>query len=761
MEEPPQNSNTLTQKDREFLVNSLGKTPLLAKLSKADLGVLAEELEKKTFMVDEVIFQEGDAGDGFYVIMSGSCIVTKKSAGEGKDAADIKLATLSGGDYFGEGALVNEAPRGATITCSKRMMVAFWNIATFKRLKKERLKGIRFVQRKAISAEMVQSLADEVDEKKLEKSDEQRRMIYNTIKKNDLFRNLSSEHMRDVIAKMHQLDVKKGTTVITQGENGYKVYVVEKGSFSVYIDNPGGRVRVATRSSGTLFGELALLFNAPRAATVVADTDSILWAIDRFTFRNILKNVSEAATRTNLEFLKKVKILQALTGAERKKIAEALEEKIFPAGSKVVVEGDQGDCMYIVKSGSLQTFKKGEEGSVSEYGPGGFFGEKALLDDKSKGLRAATVVAEKESVLLQLDRNAVFSLLGPIHEELKDRSSEYSQAEKKAKAATAKWKRVSWSLKELKAGKVLGKGSFGIVKIVTAPDGETYALKGVSKKQVVMDGQQPHIVSEKKVMQRLDHPFLVKLFGTYNDKSSIYFLLELCQGGELFTILRSKTRFNLTTAKFYAASVVSMFEYLHSFNIIYRDLKPENLLIDSKGWLKMTDFGFAKEINGATYTLCGTPDYLAPEILTGKGHGKGVDWWCLGILIYEMLASFPPFYDDNPQRTYAKIMYKKVAFPPNTFTIEGKDLIRKLLDKKAHMRLGVTKGEAKTIKLHPFFKGFSFDDLLNKRMRCPIVPHVKHKGDVSAFEDYGRGADLVDEFIPPRGYDASWEREFE
>ncbi|GAB5371423.1 hypothetical protein AAMO2058_001578600 [Amorphochlora amoebiformis] len=677
--------------------------------------------------------------------MSGSCDV--KKANEGKE--DSILARLGEGDYFGETALINEAPRGASIQCVDKMEVAFWTTAKFKKLKKERLKGIRFVQRKAISAEMISNIADEVDESKREKTEGQRKLILGVVKQNDLFRNLSSEHMRKVIEKMHSMEIKAETKVITQGEAGLMVYVVESGEFDIYVENkkkgsPGKLV--GTLGKGKLFGELALLFNAPRAATVIAKTNALCWVIDRFTFRNVLKDVSEAETKTNTEFLKRVEILKALTQMERKKIAEAMEEKQFNTGDDVVKQGDAGDCMYIVKSGNLQITIDGQMQSKT-YGPGEFFGEKALMDDKAKGVRAATITCSSDSILLALDRNAVFGLLGPIHEELKESSSQYTlpaQESKEIKLPKSTYTPVKWKLADFTSGRVLGKGSFGVVKIVTAPDGETYALKGVSKKQVVLDGQQPHIVSEKKVMQRLNHPLLVKLFGAYNDDRCVYFLLELCQGGELFTILRSKTRFNLKTSTFYAASVVSMFEYLHGMNIVYRDLKPENLLIDTKGYLKMTDFGFAKEIHGKTYTLCGTPDYLAPEVLTGNGHGKGADWWCLGILIYEMLASFPPFYDDDTQRTYAKILYKRVAFPSNTFSAEGKDLVRRLLEKKQHLRLGVVRGGATNIKKHAFFSGFDFAALESKKLQPPIIPAIKDKNDVSAFEDYGSGL-VIDE----------------
>jgi protein kinase A len=218
--------------------------------------------------------------------------------------------------------------------------------------------------------------------------------------------------------------------------------------------------------------------------------------------------------------------------------------------------------------------------------------------------------------------------------------------------------------KDLKVIGTLGKGSFGHVQLVKhKKSGMTYALKSVSKAQIVETCQQSHIISEKQTMAKLNSPFLIRLYATYKDKNQLYFLLEPSLGGELFTVLRKRKLFSDSVAAFYAASVVLGFEYMHSLDIVYRDLKPENLLLDKNGHLKITDFGFAKVLKGRTWTLCGTPDYLAPEIVQMRGHGKGVDWWTLGILIFEMLASYPPFFDEDPMKTYSKILHNTPKFP--------------------------------------------------------------------------------------------------
>ncbi|CAK7207358.1 cAMP-dependent protein kinase catalytic subunit [Sporothrix eucalyptigena] len=295
-----------------------------------------------------------------------------------------------------------------------------------------------------------------------------------------------------------------------------------------------------------------------------------------------------------------------------------------------------------------------------------------------------------------------------------------------------------YSLADFNILRTLGTGSFGRVHLVQSRHNQRfYAVKVLKKAQVVRMKQVEHTNDERRMLAEVKNPFLITLWGTFQDARSLYMVMDFVEGGELFSLLRKSARFPNPVAKFYAAEVTLALEYLHSRNIIYRDLKPENLLLDHHGHLKITDFGFAKRVPDKTWTLCGTPDYLAPEVVSNKGYNKSVDWWSLGILIYEMLCGYTPFWDSgSPMKIYENILKGKVKYPAYMHP-DAQDLLERLITPDLTKRLGNLYGGPEDVKKHAWFSEVTWDRLARKDIDAPYTPPVKvGAGDASQFDRY-------------------------
>lgn len=585
--------------------------------------------------------------------------------------------------------------------------------------------------------------------KNIPKSDDVRKIIQTSVNGNILFKGLRADEKQECVNAFYKVELNEGDEATTQGDVGDNFFVVESGDLAIFVSvQPGAApANYGTLSSGDSFGELSLMYNTPRAATIRATSKCVLWAIDRQDFRNIHLHHKMLRKDQFEKYLRQVPTLSHLTPQEISRLADAVEEEEFEKGTVIIREGEIGETFYIIVNGEVK-YSKREEGEVGIGSSGSYFGHKALLTDEK---RAATVTATTKVSCLTMGRDDFVTLLGSLQDIAKRGNSE--EDESKVEEAKVEEndenkyiKRILFEDLQLEFPRngrpgsereiILGQGAFGKVQIVkNKSSGETYALKCLNKSQIVESSLQVHVVNERKVMMMIDHPFLLKLYNSYWDESYVYLLLELCLGGELFTVLRRAGRFSEKASRFYVATVLQAFDHLHSKNIVYRDLKPENLMLDNQGYIKVVDFGLAKVVQDRTWTLCGTPDYLAPEIILSKGHDKAVDYWALGVLTFELTAGVVPFFADDPLDVYQLVLDGEIKFPVH-FTRPLSDLIRKLLNPSASKRLGNTKDGTQGIIKHRFFSGFDWEGLYNRTLVPPIQPKVASPEDTSNFDEY-------------------------
>lgn len=279
----------------------------------------------------------------------------------------------------------------------------------------------------------------------------------------------------------------------------------------------------------------------------------------------------------------------------------------------------------------------------------------------------------------------------------------------------------------------LGTGTFGRVFLMQVRNSDILlAVKKVSKAHVFRQSQQERIIRERDYLRAVDCPFIVYLHGTYSDKRHVYFFLEYLPGGELFTRIYKTKGLKVAASRFYTAEIVLALEFLHNMQIIYRDLKPENVLIDQNGHIRLVDFGFALQITDKAYSVCGTSEYMAPEIVQGVGHSYPVDWWSCGVLLYEMLMARTPFAASDRYTTFQRILTESVSFPWSFHARSASSFIKALLQKDPNVRLG-TRGGATAIKNDPFFFGFDFKACAAMQLTPPWLPKMRTSDDTSHF----------------------------
>jgi serine/threonine protein kinase len=292
------------------------------------------------------------------------------------------------------------------------------------------------------------------------------------------------------------------------------------------------------------------------------------------------------------------------------------------------------------------------------------------------------------------------------------------------------------SLAEFEILKVLGSGAYGKVRMVRLkPTGQIFAMKSLSKRRLADYGLIENTLAERNILMSANHPFLVSARYSFQTDTKVFMIMDYIQGGELLERLKADSRFSEDRTRLYTAELVLAIEYLHSINLVHRDLKPENVLFDEKGHCRLTDFGLAKSDMGGddtTTTFCGTPEYMAPEMVQRKPYTNAVDWWSLGILVFEMLVGYPPFADPNLPKMYRMIVHAELVFPRDISEV-AKSFVLAMCQKDPADRLGSGPKGTAEIREHPFFQSIDWGKVLAMALPMPWVPPKEAKTDASQF----------------------------
>lgn len=709
-----------SEEARQVLSDALRKHFLFAQLTPADLSACVDVMGAITAAEGEPIVVQGERGSRFFVVEEG--LVEAFVNGE-------KVCEYGPSGSFGELALMYNCERAATVRAVTASRLWTMDLSTFRR-----------------------SLATTASSQIVSRCEFLRKVPF--------LAELTNEQVTKLADALEERTFMRDEYIIRQGQQGEEFFLIESGTVSCTQAKSATdptEMSLLTLGAGEYFGEMALMLDEPRAANCISKSAKVkCLSLDRSRFFQLLGPIQTVLQNNmRLRILKGVPLLSKLTKDELCRVADALCVQSFEDGDYIIRQGEEGTRFFIINEGEVRCSCNmpgtDEELEIMRLGKSDFFGERALLKNEP---RAANVVGVGYVDCLVLERSDFVDLLGPLQSILGREAEKRGQVGEMI-IGPSKSKGPAINLADLIKVKTLGTGTFGRVKLVQhKKTKQVFAMKCMQKAHIAKSHQSRNIMNEKNILMACDHAFILDLLCTYNTTNELLMLTELLLGGELWSYIYERHApipksslggFPLSVAAFFCGCVILPLQYLHQLSVAYRDLKPENLLLGQDGYLKMIDFGFAKRIpfkkddtvQTKSFTLCGTPDYLAPELVLSRGHDKAVDYWALGCFLYELLCGRTPFTDPRQAEIFKKAIRSErfLVFPPG-FPASAADLIRRLLTPNATFRLGNLSGGMQDILGHPMFveAGLDWGELALKRMPPPHKPKVRSAVDTSNFE---------------------------
>lgn len=685
----------LATKGNAKAIAFFGSDAHFSALAPEDHKLLASACTTQRFSDGQEILREGEVGDWLFIVISGKVL----QAVSGRDADHLGSCPIIGsaGLVYGK-RQVSSARAIGSVVC----------LALAKTSLPKLSRPVQDVLRCSAVKALLRCLQSHPD-------------------KPTVFSQMPDDQLHRLIGQFEDGIFEENELIVAPGEPGQMVLVID-GEVAIVAQVSGCERRAdgahfcipgrhfdahsveQVLNDGMVYGEQELLSGLEMTRCIIAKSRT---RVHRVRQSSVLQSFGEPlaeAIRFNevKKVLQDIFLFKNLMEDQIDSTVRRLERQRFGAGDIIVKQDDPAKHFYLIQSGTICVRK--DTVVLRNLGRWDYFGERGLLLQEK---RSATCQALELCVCLVLDADVFFQIVGMFRKELERRMHLQD---------------LNITMGDLKVKAVVGRGTFGIVRLVhhKRDEQKMYALKGVKKLQVVKNHQQKSIVMEREVNKQCYHPCIVQFIKTFQDREFVYFLTEFLGGGDLFYAIREIGVLTKLHSQFFSGSIVLALEYLHGRGIMYRDLKPENVLLDFKGAAKLVDFGCCKQ-EIRTTTLIGTPEYIAPEVITGKGYTSSCDWWSLGVMLHEFVVGPLPFGSDAEDQTalFRAILEAELRFPDYIHDEDVISCISGLLERKVDRRLGASSRGAKEIKSHRYYAEFNWDALSGGFFEPPWRPDAK------------------------------------
>lgn len=686
----------LNFEDTKKFISSI---PLLNNLEHDKKIGICNSAIRCSYPENTTIFRKNEIGNIIYFIKDGEIVIEEENGSV--------VRNLKKGDYFGEIATMLSNKR--TLTAKTKTKCTLYSMSLYQ------------MQTLFINAEGINVLQTKFFSQ----------LLKGAFLKSNFFKKFNVK-LLDAALKYFTIKVYTNKDVI------YHKDFVPSSKISIIIDG----CAVNSKTKEIIGDKLSLLFEneliednnkkkidydivaLPDAIIIEANTCDIV--------KHFNSSIAELIDKSSaIERLKKVHLFKNFTGKKLETIAEKIKIDKIKNGDNVITQGEEGTRFFIIKSGKVDIFVN--EKYIRTMNENEYLGERALF---FKEPRSATAKAkgdvevfylEKEDFIQTIEKNLKEFLMNRLY--LQDNTVQLSDL-------------VFYDL--------LGSGSYGSVSLVKSKKNNFfYAIKNISTKQILHEQLHKNLELERSILLQIDHPFIVKLVKTLKDKKYIYFLMEYIKGKELFDVIRDIGLLTKFQTQFYSASMMLAVEYLHERKFIFRDIKPENIMVLDNGYIKVIDFGTAKKIENRAATIIGTPHYMAPEVILGDGYSFQVDYWSIAICMYEFMCGAVPFGEnaEEPMDVYLAVINDPLVFPPFVKDKDFKNLMQLMLNKN-HLSRYSKIGQ---ISSHVWFQTFNWDDLISMNMQPAFIPTVENKNVNGGKMEYLQFVEKCKEWVPGEG----------